>query len=63
MLTFSYWLGPDDLPRKASAASPGGTMELTFGHYGVPGPVEAPTPDQLTDHMADCGCGAATTQV
>ncbi len=62
-LTFSYWLGPDDLPRKASAVEGGGTVEMTFGHYGAPGPIVAPGPDQLTDHLVDCGCGAVPDQV
>jgi hypothetical protein len=47
MVTVSYWLGRDDLPRKMVLAADGTTMEMTFTHYGAGAAVSAPTADEI----------------
>ena len=56
-MSFSYWLGPDDLPRKATSVQGGFALELTFSNYGPHPAAAAPAPDQM------CSCSTPTTEV
>jgi lipoprotein LprG len=47
-MTYSYWMGPDDLPRQARTTNGSASALLMFSHYGSGAPVVAPTADEIT---------------
>ena len=56
-LAYSYWLGPDDLPRKATSVQGGFALQMTFSNYSPHPAATAPTPDQM------CSCSTPTTGI
>lgn len=50
-LTYTYWVGEDDLVRKVSYELMGMTTTLTFTNFGKGAPVTAPAPEQVTTEM------------
>jgi lipoprotein LprG len=47
-LSYRYWVGPDNLPRKLSMSLLGTQTDMTFSHWGAGAPITAPTADQIT---------------
>jgi hypothetical protein len=47
-ITYTYWIGADQLPRKLSMDMLGTTVEMTFSNWGGPVTIEAPPADQVT---------------
>ncbi|MDC7121670.1 hypothetical protein OMK64_08985 [Cellulomonas fimi] len=50
-LTYTYWVGADDLVRKVSYELVGMTTTMTFTNFGAGTPVTAPAPEQITTEM------------
>lgn len=47
-ITYTYWVGDDQLPRKLSMDLLGSHIEMTFSNWGGPVTIEAPPADQVT---------------
>ena len=48
-VTYTYWIGEDDLMRCAVAEIPGGSVDVTFTNWGGEMNIVAPTPDLILD--------------
>ncbi|WP_155856256.1 hypothetical protein [Cellulomonas sp. URHD0024] len=51
-ITYSFWLGSDDLPRKMRYTQGAYSAEVTYSGFGAPGPVVTPSADQILDLSA-----------
>lgn len=50
-LTFTYYIGPDDLPRKMVYVSENGEFSATYTDWGAPVDIKAPSADKVTKGM------------
>lgn len=51
-VTYTYWIGEDDLMRRLVADMPEGSVEMVFSAWGADVTITAPTPDQIMDSAA-----------
>lgn len=49
-VTYTYWVGEDDLMRRAVAEIPGGSVDVTFTNWGGEMNITAPAPDLVVDY-------------
>ncbi|KAA1422231.1 LppX_LprAFG lipoprotein [Mumia zhuanghuii] len=54
-ITYQYWVGPDNLPRKIVLEGLGTPMEMTFSKWGEKVEVTAPSPDSVIDGSSMLG--------
>ncbi|WP_146929878.1 hypothetical protein [Cellulomonas xylanilytica] len=47
-ITYRYWIGTDQLPRKLTLDMLGSHIEMSFSNWGGPVTIEAPPADQVT---------------
>lgn len=48
-MTYTYWIGPDNLPRKVTADISGVQLEMTFSEWGEDVEIDAPAKSQVTE--------------
>lgn len=51
-ITYTYWIGEDDLMRRLVAEMPEGSVQMEYSAWGADVTVTAPTPDQIMDAAA-----------
>ena len=54
-MTFTYFIGPDDLPRKMVYNDKNGDFVATYTDWGTPVDIKAPSSDKLMGDMGDMG--------
>ncbi|MGC5165869.1 LppX_LprAFG lipoprotein [Luteimicrobium sp. DT211] len=52
-VTYTYWVGDDDLVRKIEADVSGATVEMTFTHWGEPVTITAPSKSDILEGGLD----------